>query len=701
MMLGPIFNKPLRTLSILVQTAYLDALTFCLSLRPPLLTFTPDLLKVLQEALAIAEAEDVIKIRQARKLQLLTSSRVVAIELMSVAMSCSEFHAAEHHEFRNRIIAVFFKNLTVSSKEIVLVSKKGLSHVIIQHKLPKELLQSSLRPVLLNLADHRKLSVPLLKGLSRLLELLTNCFNVTLGEKLLEHLNKWTEPAKISAAKIWKEGEDIKIAAHIIHIFHLLPPAAVKFLDPLVSLTNQLEQLLPREGNNPYREPLVKFLNRYYNESVDYFLRLLHNASYAKMFNSILHHALAEPLRAELAKNPDKIIAETFRPAEGRPQIELEYQGILLVRTLVKFMPGWLGQHRAILDALVSIWNSELHQLRTRGEEAGQQQQRENKYIVKCMLSYCRSHPEEVDTLFYMVSIFKDRSTLDYSFLQDFYAHEVAEKSSLAQKKAIMYKFVDFFTNQHITQEHKVKILQVLIIPLLNASFVNKDDPAEIVDPVLTSVIANKILDCNSTATPEPVVSESGAMKPIKSQEDSLSIELLQLATLLVRYMKASLMAHKKELIKFAWFYLKSEDATCKQCAHVLVCRFIEAYETPPKIIMPVYSQLLRAYHQEARSLVREALDILTPTLDKRLPAKGPWIKGTRKIMVEEGHAVPNQLIHILQLLTRHPLLFYRCRALFVPHIVHSLARIGLMPNSTAENRRHQHLSQRFLSQAQ
>lgn len=61
------------------------------------------------------------------------------------------------------------------------MSKKGLSHVINQHKLPKELLQSSLRPVLLNLADYRKLSVPLLKGLARLLELLTNCFNVTLG----------------------------------------------------------------------------------------------------------------------------------------------------------------------------------------------------------------------------------------------------------------------------------------------------------------------------------------------------------------------------------------------------------------------------------------------------------------------------------------------------------------------------------------
>jgi hypothetical protein len=53
---------------------------------------------------------------------------------------------------------------------------------------------------------------------------------VTSPEKLLEHLQKWNEPQKIAAAKIWKEGEEIKIAAHIIDIFHLLPSAASKFL---------------------------------------------------------------------------------------------------------------------------------------------------------------------------------------------------------------------------------------------------------------------------------------------------------------------------------------------------------------------------------------------------------------------------------------------------------------------------------------
>jgi transformation/transcription domain-associated protein len=86
--------------------------------------------------------------------------------------------------------------------------------VIQQQKMPKELLQSSLRPILVNLAHYRNLTMPLLQGLARLLELLSNWFNVTLGEKLMEHLKKWLEPEKLAASqKSWKAGEEPKIAA--------------------------------------------------------------------------------------------------------------------------------------------------------------------------------------------------------------------------------------------------------------------------------------------------------------------------------------------------------------------------------------------------------------------------------------------------------------------------------------------------------
>ena len=70
--------------------------------------------------------------------------------------------------------------------------------------------------------------------------------------------------------------------------------------------------------------------------------------------------------------------------------------------------------------------------------------------------------------------------------------------------------------------------------------------------------------------------------------EEALRIELLRLATLLIEHLGRELVEHRKELIKFAWNHLKSEDSMSKQWAYVNVCRFIAVYETPPKIILQV-----------------------------------------------------------------------------------------------------------------
>ena len=75
------------------------------------------------------------------------------------------------------------------------------------------------------------------------------------------------------------------IRAAKIELFHLLPAAASKFLDELVTLTIDLEGALPpgqvySEINSPYRLPLTKFLNRYAPLAVDYFLARLSEPKY-------------------------------------------------------------------------------------------------------------------------------------------------------------------------------------------------------------------------------------------------------------------------------------------------------------------------------------------------------------------------------------------------------------------------------------
>ncbi|KAG6555625.1 hypothetical protein Mapa_002860 [Marchantia paleacea] len=726
-LLQPLLIRPLRSKHAEQQVGTVLALNFCLALRPPLLKMTPELISLLQEALQIAEADESMlngKFMNPKMAVTLNRLRTVCIELLCTAMAWADFKTQNHSDLRSRIIAMFFKSLTCRTPEIVAVAKEGLRQVIQQQKMPKELLQSSLRPILVNLAHYKNLTMPLLQGLARLLELLSNWFNVTLGEKLMEHLKKWLEPDKLAASqKSWKQGEEPKIAAAIIELFHLLPSAASRFLDPLVALTIKLEEALPQgqvysELNSPYRVPLAKFLNRYSTEAVDYFLARLTQPPYFRRFMDIIRSEIGQPLREELSRSSQKIIASAFSHGQAPPSAEeaaaamgmptaptssgtvnavgsegfmgistasgtaaqtpeVQFQGLALLSALVKLMPDWLRTQRTVFDALVRIWQSPSRQTRLRNEQGlSLNQVKESKRLVKCFLNYLRHDKNEVDVLFDMLSIFLVRTRIDYTFLKEFFMVEVAEGYTPQEKKAVLFRFLNLFQMKTLPQDLLVVAMQMLILPMLTHAFQNNQS-WDVVDSAIIKTIVEKLLD-----PPEEVSAE---------YDEPLRIELLQLATLLLKFLPNDLVHHRKELIKFGWNHLKREESASKQWAFVNVCHFLEAYQAPEKIILQVFVALLRTCQPENRVLVKQALDILMPALPRRLPLgeyKIPiWIRYTKKILVEEGHSVPN-LIHIFQLLVRHSDLFYACRAQFVPQMVNSLSRLGLPQNSPNENRR-------------
>ena len=63
---------------------------------------------------------------------------------------------------------------------------------------------------------------------------------------------------------------------------------------------------------------------------------------------------------------------------------------------------------------------------------------------------------------------------------------------------------------------------------------------------------------------------------------------------------------------------------------------------------VPSSCSLLKAHALEARSIIRQALDVLTPVVPVRMEdANATLVHWTKKIIVEEGHSVA-QLIHML-----------------------------------------------------
>lgn len=67
-----------------------------------------------------------------------------------------------------------------------------------------------------------------------------------------------------------------------------------------------------------------------------------------------------------------------------------------------------------------------------------------------------------------------------------------------------------------------------------------------------------------------------------------------------------------------------------------------------------MFHSLLKAHAVEARSVVRQALEILTPAMPQRMEDGNTMLTHwTKKIIVEDGHTI-QQLFHILQLVVRH-----------------------------------------------
>jgi transformation/transcription domain-associated protein len=141
----------------------------------------------------------------------------------------------------------------------------------------------------------------------------------------------------------------------------------------------------------------------------------------------------------------------------------------------VKFQPTFLSGNVPLVQALLDIWRSPEREERARQEETVPfPQLRESKYLIKCFLNFCE-HSEEVNLLYDMTSIFTVKTTIDYSFLREYYLQHIPEKFSVERKKKIVRVFLDFFASQ-ATQEHKVQSLQMLVLPVLEKSLQKKEN---------------------------------------------------------------------------------------------------------------------------------------------------------------------------------------------------------------------------------
>lgn len=92
-LLAPIFDKPLRALPFNMQIGNIEAITFCLQLRPSPVAINDELIRCLTETIALADATDVSLIGNSaehRSEVSMRDLRVACLQLLRTAMAATE-----------------------------------------------------------------------------------------------------------------------------------------------------------------------------------------------------------------------------------------------------------------------------------------------------------------------------------------------------------------------------------------------------------------------------------------------------------------------------------------------------------------------------------------------------------------------------------------------------------------------------------
>ena len=695
-LLQPIFNKPLRALPFAVQIGYIEAITFCLRLQHGIVEFNDPLNRLLMESLALADVEDealAVKPNEHRTAEAIVNLRVSCIRLLSTAIAFPEFAGQPQNQTRSRIISVFFKSLYSKSPEVIDAANAGLKGVLSQtNKLPKDLLQNGLRPILMNLQDPRKLSVPGLDGLARLLNLLTNYFKVEIGDRLISHMETISEGSalqKVSFTLI-EQNPVMKIVTATLNIFHLLPSSAISMMQKLITRVLDLEEKLRRTQYSPFREPLLKYLIRYPKETWDFFSSKLVDMTHGRFFAQILDDTKSGPLRDFLISNVDTLIKASLNLQEKRKDVAV-INGIHIIHSICKHRSDWMIGNDSIRQVLLDAGkglhaNQKLDKLDPGLRLAADQA---NERLMDIFVVFLKLAPRDLDFLFQLIDLTTAEELKSYpAFIAFIYEH-IISNDSIDYWRTVVMRCLDLYGVRGSSQRTKTFAFRNLVNPIFAMDVMRGYQQASpgtsrrLMDKSMVEAIHNKLWKPQLTD-----LSDDNGQPGV----DHSRLELLQMSALLLKYHHSLVSEARKDIIKFGWSYIRLEDTINKHAAYVLIGYFIAQFESPSKIVNQIYVALLKAHQSEGRALVIQALDLIAPVLPKRLTGGGDpkfpmWARWPKRILSEESSNL-QQLISILQFMVRHPDLFYDAREHFIPLIIPSLSKIAQPPNPSNDNKK-------------
>lgn len=729
---------PLR--SIPTQTNYAYSTAFLLRTCQSQLELSASLATFIADACTILELEDTViasslSIRgQPPQLVKIEKLKIACMEVLVAALNWPAFRQEKEmqivsrtwgqyptevkiniRQLRERMVTVFIRRLGSENERITTLATEGVQAAAFHDMLEKKtVLHEGLRPILGDLASYNRVTLPLLRHVHRLLDLLSGQFNVTLGQKMTEHLQKWMEADKwLQSGQLlaWEPGTELDVAASMLNIFHKLPPAAKEFLESknnrpgIVALGIGLEESISQLPNafaasktwSPYRAPIARFLEKYPRESVAYFLASMQRLSkheYFSLLLDIVRHPIGKGLVDQL-KLSTKLFVDILQPSMDEKHADLlsaQFHCIQLLRSITKLSPTWLPKE--IFAILLERWRSS--EFLERAKSAGSFGQSESKWLAEILINFIRRNQSESAALLDLVSAFAFKSKVDFQFLHDFLSGDVAWEYSVLNKREIIQLFLKKYCAEEISMVNATNIMRFLILPMVRWAL--DRDQMNVLDENTLKLAIDLSLKMAENDTCE---------------RKEFVIELLIFWGLIFDNIPSVLNGNEKKVGDFI-LRCVNNDLQMKPITLLLLSQFFKAFPgSNDKVLLIVFDEVLRMppIDSSSRDALRKALDNLLPLIEKvnETPSQPQtftneliiaafgkdclvedvsgknWASYMKKTMSDGLHS--QSLLLCFEAIVRNRDLIFPHRDAFIPMMVDVLQHLGALSNVSLESR--------------
>ncbi|KAI9224204.1 FAT domain-containing protein [Blastocladiella britannica] len=674
-LVDPIINKPFRTLPEAMQIGHMDALTYCLNLRPPLLELSDGLDKLLIEARAMVGAEDKDNgsaHEWAVEGSVGVARRVACVQLLSAAMSCEGF--VEPNDC-NKIQLAFFRSFTSQPKPVVDAAEEAMRQIVSPANRPlnfsKSVLEQQLKPILAALTDRTKFTLQNVETLGRLGNLMPGCFRVEVWNRLLVELKDVADdPATLMAAKqnFTLSRECTLLVAGLMSL-GTLPAEFDLPIEGPIQFVLHLEELTRRQLTSPFRDPLAVFCSRTPDLAIKWFASHVSTTpAVLSLFIGLLKSPKGQPLRQALQMGLD-----TFFGGDDDSST-LSLAQCVIVATLVSL------KCNVLTDSLYQRLPE------PSAVASAHEYDEQSVQLVELYLMFAARPTTRVPA-------YRALSKWLAAFPMSFMRVRI-EARMHAAAFAYGWNDVDAIMEQCLgtLEPNDDMVLSHLLVPACQFVFIlfrSQQQQQQLSESQRPSS-ALSITHASSSSQPSsqqvppqnplqvvltPNRLEQIRAIPLSTLPDKLVLEIFQLLTCLVQYIPGQLMTVWDDVLRLAYGFVENRDTTIRGSALGVLAATIATFEhVPARFIGQTFEALAREGAMEVRPLMYQALEVLLDLLPSRLEGF-PQSMVTAIQAALSDEKVFNQA-HPLHIVTAGRAIFYHVRSALMPSLLASAQRL-------------------------